>query len=184
MFPSDHKVEFRSAVIAAIVAAVVATVLSGPVGGAAVTQAEQYTSAAVTFIKGDRGKRGKRGIRGKRGLKGRTGARGPAGPAGPQGPAGLERLFAAGEVTPVSLQPGATGLALARCPAGTRVVWGGFNTGANPDVAIQGTSISMLGDTHIVNAHNNSLQSAVVTASALCANVALNRGFGDVRAAR
>jgi hypothetical protein len=83
--------------------------------------------------KGDTGATGPAGPQGAKGDKGDTGAIGPQGapgPTGPQGPQGIPGLSGLQYVTgsPLTLERQETGTAIAACPAGLKVISGGYNT--------------------------------------------------------
>jgi hypothetical protein len=78
-------------------------------------------------VKGDTGNTGATGPQGSPGATGPTGPQGPAGPQGPQGIPGLSGLqYITG--IPLTLIRQETGTAIATCPAGLRVISGGYNT--------------------------------------------------------
>ncbi|MGH2905921.1 MAG: hypothetical protein ACRDKI_04040 [Solirubrobacterales bacterium] len=146
--------ELRSAVIAAAVAAVVAAPLSNA--------ATDQVTIAVKKVVGPRGHTGKRG------------------PTGPAGPPGLAQLTQSTTETPAVIKPGETGTAVARCPAGQRVIWGGFNAGAGRDVRSLASEISYAGGVYLVTARNFGSSTTAVSATALCATYQLVRGYGPV----
>ena len=134
---------------------------------------------------GATGAKGDTGATGSQGPQGPTGATGPAGPQGsngspgPQGVPGLSGLqYITG--TPFTLLRQMTGTATATCPAGLRVISGGYTTTAPTDSqadpfdiqvfssifnGMTGWSVSAKNSAHPNNA------SLVLTAYAICALV-------------
>jgi hypothetical protein len=142
----------------------------------------------ATGPKGDMGATGSQGSPGSQGLQGTAGATGLAGPQGatgppgPQGPQGVPGMSGLQYITgsPLTLLRQATGTAIATCPAGLRVISGGYATTvptdsqANPfDIQIfssifsgmTGWTVSAKNSAHPDNA------SLVLTAYAICSVV-------------
>jgi hypothetical protein len=103
-----------AAIVAALVSATAATAASGLITGA------QIKNGSIGLV--DLSANAKRALKGQRG---------PAGPAGLQGLQGVAGGFDPAKVTYVTgptstFGPGATGSVRATCPAGTKVLGGGY----------------------------------------------------------
>ena len=87
-------------------------------------------NTGATGPQGEPGATGSPGPQGSPGATGPTGPQGPAGPTGPQGPQGIPGLSGLQYITgiPLTLIRQETGTAIATCPAGLRVISGGYNT--------------------------------------------------------
>jgi hypothetical protein len=125
--------------------------------------------------KGDQGDQGIQGIQGIQGPKGDTGDAGPQGPAGPAGQpgiSGLETVYSANVTVPA----GSSESAKVICPAGKKVIGGGFAS-ANVDIsssyAVADSDLPAVGDRGwYVSAHNRNLIGDYwVRAHAVCAYV-------------
>jgi hypothetical protein len=110
-----------------------------------------------------RAKRGPRGAKGPRGLQGATG------PAGPQGPAGFNLITTVKGPT-VFLAPfpekGAVGTSTASCPAGTRVISGGWQ--GLGILATVGYSAGAGGIWSVIATNNDEFEGMSFNAFAVC----------------
>lgn len=160
-----------------------ATGPQGPTGatGPAGPQGEKGDTGN-TGATGPKGDTGATGPAGSQGSPGATGATGPAGPAGPQGPQGIPGLSGLQYIngSSLTLLRQETGTATAICPAGLKVISGGYNTtvptGSQADPfdiqifssmfsGLTGWSVRAKNGAHAENA------SLVLTAYAICAVV-------------
>lgn len=134
-----------------------------------------------------------RGARGARGFAGPVGATGPAGPAGATGPAGPVGATGATGATgpagapglsgyaratspPVTVMPGLEGSAFAECPAGTKVLGGGFfATPAGSNLRVTNSTFGISDTTGapgwLVTMANQGAAAAVIRATVSCAIV-------------
>jgi N-acetylneuraminic acid mutarotase len=131
---------------------------------------------------GPEGPQGPQGPAGPQGPQGPVGPQGPQGPAGPQGPQGVPGLsglqYVAG--SPLTLSSQATGTATATCPAGLKVISGGYTTTVPNGSQANASDIRIFGSAFngatgwSVGATNNARgngASLVVTPYAVCATV-------------
>jgi hypothetical protein len=125
-----------------------------------------------------RGPKGDAGLQGAKGEKGDTGAPGPMGPQGERGPQGEQGVKGEqgppgelGQLTTVSggttIPGGGTGSATARCPAGTRVISGGFSQTAPLNLVIL-RSIRLFPESWEVFAKNTGTEPSSLAAVAYC----------------
>jgi Collagen triple helix repeat (20 copies) len=121
--------------------------------------------AAGQLPAGPQGAKGDPGAQGPKGDKGDQGATGGAGPAGPAGPAGLSGY----EVItgPMGHVTNGKALAAADCPAGKKVIGGGFS-GVGAEIIASGAKPDGSGWT--VYANTNAAFTSIV-AQAVCAYV-------------
>lgn len=105
-----------------------ATGATGPAGPQGLKGDTGDTGA--TGPKGDTGATGNQGPQGATGSTGPAGPQGPTGPTGPQGQQGIPGLSGLQYITgiPLTLIRQETGTAIATCPAGLKVISGGYNT--------------------------------------------------------
>jgi hypothetical protein len=139
-----------AAIVAALVSATAATAASGLITGA------QIKNGSIGLVD--------LSANAKRALKGQRGPAGPAGPAGIQGIQGVPGGFDPAKVSYVtgptsSFDPGVVGSVKASCPAGTRVLGGGYfanitHVGGSQTFDGQAWTVIILNDTSIsVNAN-------------------------------
>jgi hypothetical protein len=133
---------FTPATVLALIALFVALTSSATAASYAYITGAQIKNGSVGLA--DLSKKAKKALKGQRGPRGFTGTAGPAGPAGlagavgPQGPAGANGAnggfdpdkvsYTAGAF--VSIPPGSADTSVAPCPAGSKVVGGGFYSDA------------------------------------------------------
>ena len=140
-------------------------------GGALVTSAQIKNG---TIQVADMSPQAVRALRGQRGADGANGAPGPQGPSGPQGPPGIAGApgpaggFNPAKVTVItggqaSIPSYGVGTSTADCPAGTRVIAGGFAGSGDPFVSAPS------GNSWRVSASTEFSSGANVTAYAVCA---------------
>jgi hypothetical protein len=107
--------------------------------------------------------------RGPRGPRGHRGAQGPPGPTGPQGPAGFNSITTVKGPT-VFLAPfpenGAVGTSTASCPAGTRVISGGWQ--GLGILATVGYSAGAGGIWSVIATNNDEFEGTSFNAFAVC----------------
>ena len=129
-----------------ITAIIVAAVVSGSAGAASLlidgsklknhsVPVTKLTVSAVQSLRGQRGPQGVPGVgvEGAPGAQGIRGAQGIQGAQGVPGPPGLSGYVGGSGGTPtVSVAPGKEGSATTFCPAGTQVLFGGFNSQTSP----------------------------------------------------
>ena len=114
----------------------------------------------------------------KQGPAGPQGGTGPEGPQGPAGPAGianvtLTRTFAADGGVQLSAASGASpvGANGADCPAGSRVVGGGYNASTDSGEVRIYQTFAEDSDTWYVAARNNSGMNQSIRAFAVCMSI-------------
>jgi hypothetical protein len=119
--------------------------------------------------------KGPQGPAGPVGAQGGTGPEGPQGPAGPAGIANvtLTRTFAADGGVQLSAAGGASpvGANRADCPAGSRVVGGGYNTSTDSGEVRIYQTFAEDSDTWFVAARNTSAMNQSFRAFAVCMSV-------------
>jgi hypothetical protein len=131
------------------------------------------SAKAKRALKGQRGPRGYTGAPGAQGAQGAPGAQGANGANGGFDPAKVS--YVAG--TPVDIAPGNEATVIANCPAGTKVIGGGFSSdvwhGANPFGSLymtdQGPLSSGLGWFAYLYNSASAPDDATVNAYAVCA---------------
>lgn len=101
------------------------------------------------------------------GPKGDTGQQGPKGAAGAPGISGYQIVVG----PPTTVAPGASGVALATCPAGKKALGGGGGRGAGWKFSVADSEPSNFPAGWMVSAWNNDNSSADLSAFAICANV-------------
>jgi len=137
------------------------------------TQALPQARAAIQRVLAHAAKAtpGPRGPRGFRGPRGRTGPQGPRGPAGPAGPTGIATITAVDGPTVAQCASGGGACQVAQsdavCPAGLRVVGGGFASATIDNITLFAASTSST--TYSVVAENLYTAGNSIKAQALCA---------------
>ncbi len=107
--------------------------------------------------KGDPGSPGAKGDQGAQGLQGVPGAKGETGAQGPTGPAGSPRSLAVTQFRgdSVSIAPGESGIAVARCNSGERSTGGGYTLTGSTGTITQNVAL-------VTNGNNIGWQVAAV----------------------
>lgn len=105
-----------------------------------------------------------------RGARGKQGPQGPAGPAGSPGPSGPAGGFDPSKVSyvtgpTVSVPGGQIGGASASCPAGTKVIGGGFFVNLTN---VGGSTNNIAGTSWVVGMINRNLVPVDINATAVC----------------
>ncbi len=126
-----------------ITAIIIAAVISGTAGAASLlidghklknrsVPVTKLTASAVQSLRGQRGPQGAQGGQGEQGEQGEPGDQGDQGVPGPPGLSGY--VGGSGGTPTVSVAPGTEDSATTFCPAGTQVLFGGFNSLTSPSL--------------------------------------------------
>jgi hypothetical protein len=121
-----------------ITAIIIAAVISGSAGAASLlidghklkNHSVPVTKLTASAVRALHGQRGPQGIQGPTGPQGPTGAKGAQGIPGPPGLSGY--VGGSGGTPTVSVPAGMEATATTFCPAGTQVLFGGFNSLTSP----------------------------------------------------
>jgi len=122
-------------------------------------------AAGATGPAGAQGPQGDKGDKGDKGDPGAPGATGPAGPAGANGVSGYQLVNSGITSLPSG---GATASAVAICPAGKKVVGGGWDTDASKDVFVVSSTPNASGSAWLGTIQNNSTGTVQVVLTAAC----------------
>lgn len=127
---------------------------------------------------GATGERGATGTAGPQGIAGPAGQQGPAGETGPTGPAGAAGSdgvsgYEVVESQPVSAEPGRMTDVVAVCPAGKRVISGGYKavTQLQPPATVGVNAPDASGNGWVISAKNTGALAFPISAFAVCAEV-------------
>lgn len=162
-------------------------VASGKLGANAVTslKVKDGSLMAVDFRRGQlpAGAQGPAGPAGPAGPKGDPGAPGAKGDQGPQGEPGVPGAqgqqgapglsgYQVVQGPDVVAAPGASVQATVSCPAGTRVLGGGYDTTSSTLVELNRSGPESAGTRWFIRVTNNAAADRTINAQAICATVA------------
>jgi hypothetical protein len=163
----------KVSLVIACLALLVSTAGGAYAGASSLVGSKQIKDHSVQYVdlskKAAAKLRGKRGPRGYQGINGLNGLQGPAGPAGLAGgfdPAKVQYVTGAS----VTIAPGDVNAAGASCPAGSKVVGGGFMWSYETSgLTVQGSGPNAAGSAWVAALYNGGTIDATVNAYAVCA---------------